>query len=611
VLKHLLFAALILATLAPVCAQQPVSVSLWPDKVLYTPGETAQFAVTVTNSGPGAVAGTLAARVLWEMDDAQKLPEQAVTVAPGETKKLTFTWKTRDVLGCEARAELVVDGRTVAAGAEYFNVCPQKEVLRVSLHGEYPDLFTYNTPEYLASLPAKVGSLRRAYCNVMEFFGWCPDNFANLAPAGDLWANSYYESKTALQAAVAEGHAQGVRSLHYAAGYTWSRPGYDLVREHPEFAVYDTLGRPQAGGTLNVESADFGAHPDVRAGYNATGACWQGAFFNFARRDTVDWGIQQLLASKRMFGWDGVRFDGHFVVPTAYMAGGRDLDGTPIPSGEEGEKITAANTLYTKQQVFKVFPDYLFMYNGATYDAVHNRPLPDGVSMASQGGLVTDESYRTYYEVVSAWNSWKAFAGRMVQEADRCRANGGFAGGYLPPPWCVNPAVDRLQYCLLFAAQNHPFFSFPAQDRPQDVGGTHFPIQKDIFRFATRFSAFLWGREQERVPDPDQVVSVSTAGKVWWRDYVYERRRPDGRRFLIVQLINEPPTEFIQAEKQQLPQPLADVTVKFTHPVKQAWVASAEPELNYQRVEAPGGAVRVPRLAVWTMVVAEMGGETR
>jgi len=207
----------------------------------------------------------------------------------------------------------------------------------------------------------------------------------------------------------------------------------------------------------------------------------------------VDWGIRQLIESKRMFGWDGVRFDGHFVVPTAYVSGVLDLDGKPVPAGDEGEKITAANTLYTKQQVFKVFPDYLFMYNGATYDAVHNRPLPDGVSMASQGGLVADESYRTYYEVVSAWNSWKSFAGRLVQEADRCRSLGGFAGGYMPPPWCVNPNADRIQYSLLFAAQNHPFFSFPALNRPADVGGTHFPIQKDLFRFVTRFSAFIWG----------------------------------------------------------------------------------------------------------------------
>lgn len=609
--KHLLVSLLLLTTLAPVAAQPSVTLSLWPDKVLYTPGETARFAVTAVNSGKDAVAGTLSVRAGWEMDESEQVAQQPLNLAPGETKKLEFTWKTRDVLGCEARAELLAGEQIVATSGEYFSVCPQKEILRVSLHGEYPGLFTYGTPDYLASIPAKVESLRRAYCNVMEFFGWCPDNFASLAPARDLWANSYFESKTALQQAVAAGHALGVRSLHYAAGYTWSRPGYDLVRTHPQFAVYDGKGRPLAGGTLNVQWADFGAHPDVRAGYAQAGACWQGAFINFARRDAVDWGIKELIESKKMFGWDGVRFDGHFVVPTAYTAGCLDLDGKPLPSGDEGERITAANTLYTKEQVFKTFPDYLFMYNGATYDAVHNRPLSDGVSMASRGGLVADESYRTYYEVVSAWNSWKAFADRLVQEADRCRASGGFAGGYMPPPWCVNPAVDRLQYCLLFAAQNHPFFSFPDQDRAADVGGTHFPLQKDIFRFVTRYSAFIWGREQERVKQPDRLVAVDTAGKVWWKDFVYERKRADGRRFVIVQLINEPPSEFIQAEKQELPPPLADVTVKFAQPVKRAWVASYEPALNCQATDAPGGVVKVPRLAVWTMVVAEMGGEAQ
>ena len=600
---------LLLAALAPVFAQPSVTLSASSDKVLYAPGDIARLSVTTANSGKESFQGSISVRINREMDENEKVAEQPLNLAAGQTQQLEFAWKTRDVLGCEVRADLVAGGQTVATSSDFFNVCPQREIMRVSLHGEYPDLFTYDTPDYLASIPAKVRALREAYCNVMEFFAWCPDNFANLAPAEETWANSFYESKTALQRAVAAGHALGVKSLHYAAGYTWSRPGYDLVRTNPEFAVYDAKGRPLAGGTLDVRSADFGAAPDLRAGYAVAGACWQGAFFNFARRDTVDWGIRQLIASKRMFGWDGVRFDGHFVVPTAYASGVLDLDGQPLPTGDEAEKITAANTLYTKQQIFKVFPDYLFMYNGATYDAVHNRPTPDGVSMASQGGLVADESYRTYYAVVSAWNSWKSFAGRLVQEADRCRAHGGFAGGYMPPPWCVNPNADRIQYSLLFAAQNHPFFSFPAQDRATDVGGTHFPIQKDLFRFVTRFSAFIWGREQERVPEPDRLVAVSTAGKVWWKDFVYERKRADGRDFLIVQLINEPPSELIQAEKQALPAPLTDVTVQFKQPIKRAWVAAPEPQLTCEHADVTNGVVKVPRLGVWTMVVAERGGD--
>jgi len=44
-----------------------------------------------------------------------------------------------------------------------------------------------------------------------------------------------------------------------------------------------------------------------------------------------------------------------------------------------------------------------------------------------------------------------------------------------------------------------------------------------------------------------------------------------------VQLINEPPSELIQAEKQELPAPLTDVTVQFKQPIKRAWVAAPSP----------------------------------
>ena len=606
--RYILCIALLLVALAPLRADSGVTLSVWPDKIIYAPGDTAQFAVTIANTGKAPLAATLTVRAIWEMDESEQVGNQPVTLAAGETKKLTFTWKARDVLGGEARADLVAAGQTLATASDYFNVCPPKEVMRIALQTGAPTgLFSYNTPGYLASIPAAVLPVRQAYANVMEFFAWAPDNYADMAPKQEIWQDSYYESKTAIQKMVAAGHAQGIKSTQYATGYTWSRPGYDLIRRHPEWTAYDLQGRPRAAG-VNVEWADVAAHPDPRAGYTESGQCWS-TYTDFDQRAPLDYGIKQLIDSKKMFGWDGVRFDGHFVVPTEYYSGCYTIDGKPLPAGEAAEKITAAATLYTKQQVFQVFPDYLFMYNGATYDPLHDRPLADGVSMASHGGLVTDESYRTYYEVNSPFNAWSKFVGRMVKEADRCASLGGYAGAYMPPPWTVCPNVDRLDYSLLFAARNHPFYACPTLDRPADDGGSHFPIQKDIFRFVTRFTAFLWGRDEQRVVNPESQVAVDAAGPVWWKDYVYARQRADGKRFLIVQLINPPPTEFILGEKQPLPQPLTEVTVKFTQPVTKAWVGSWETPLRlYQAVDAPGGVVTVPRLGIWTMVVAEMGG---
>ena len=100
------------------------------------------------------------------------------------------------------------------------------------------------------------------------------------------------------------------------------------------------------------------------------------------------------------------------------------------------------------------------------------------------------------------------------------------------------------------------------------MGGSHYPIQKDYFRFATRFSAVLWGRGIERVKSPEDVVDVSSPqGSVWWKEFVQKRPLANGRQELVVHLINQPPTPNIVAESQPLPAPVKDITVKFKQPV--------------------------------------------
>ncbi len=179
-----------------------VTVAVMPDKVLYAPGEIAQFAVTVTNGTNASVQGVLEVRVIWEMDDSVKVKEESLALSPGETKVIHAAWPTADVLGCEVRAELVDGKQSIAAAADYFNVCPAKEMQRVGIHVGYPDLATFPEQNYLDTIPARVASLRLAYANLVEHFGWCPDMFTDLAPERDEWP-SYWQSKKALRAAIA------------------------------------------------------------------------------------------------------------------------------------------------------------------------------------------------------------------------------------------------------------------------------------------------------------------------------------------------------------------------------------------------------------------------
>ena len=110
------------------------------------------------------------------------------------------------------------------------------------------------------------------------------------------------------------------------------------------------------------------------------------------------------------------------------------------------------------------------------------------------------------------------------------------------PPWRVCPNVDRIQFPLLFAAATIRGSACPElADTTKEV--LTYPIQKDYFRFATRFSAALWGRGIERVKSPEDMVEVSAPqGSVWWKEFVQRRPLANGRQQLVVHLINEPPT---------------------------------------------------------------------
>ena len=146
----------------------------------------------------------------------------------------------------------------------------------------------------------------------------------------------------------------------------------------------------------------------------------------------------------------------------------------------------------------------------------------------------------------------------------------------------------------------------------------------------------LWGKGIDRVREPETIVEVTTGqGEIWWKNFVHQRTLADGRKYLIVHLLNAPPNKGMGVTEQPLPEPIKNVQVQFKAPVKKIWTATARPGPakiitltkeerkgpNYRRalthetygpmkygeakvVEA--GKIVVPELRMWTMVVAEI-----
>lgn len=581
-----------------------IEIQVRPDKILYSPGEIAKFKIEIENDGE-SFTGNLRVFVIWEIEDNEKIFDKELEILKGKNK-LEAKWETKEVLGCEVRVELMQKGEIIGIARDYFNVCRSEDALRVGIHVEYPTLHTFSDESYLKKIPEYIYSLRDGYGNIMEVFGWCPDNFAELAPERDVWVSAYWQSKVALKKIIEECHKYGMKVLHYAAGYTWCRPGAEILRKHPEWGVYRATGQPYWGGTLDVRKLDWEKNPERMSGETFMGGGAQGGPINFTLKEPLDYGINQLIESKKMFGWDGVRFDGHYVVWTkdAY-----DIYGKPAPPPDEAIKITAKNTEYTKRKIKEIYPDYLFMFNAATHDYDTGEIDIDCIAQCKDGGATANEPVRETSNTTSRWHKWKDFKDLLVKDADICRKNGGYAYAYLNPPWEVCPNVDRIQYPILLASNNHPWFSFPNLDRKTDKGGSHYPIQKNLFAFATRFSSILWGYGIERVKNPEEFISVSSEkGDIWWKDFVYLRDLKDGRTYLTLHLINEPPTQNIEPDEQPLPEPIKDIKINLKKNLKKAWILYPD-GVNYFRVPIENGVIIVPELKIWAVVVFEIGRE--
>ena len=230
-----------------------------------------------------------------------------------------------------------------------------------------------------------VTDLHRAYINIVEHFGWNPDCFADNAPQDDVWVSGYWQSKVAIQKAVAEEHKHGQKALEYVISLVYNLPGEELLRPSGWF-LHGENGQLWSND-CDIRKLDSQRNPDRRAGiYFALGTPLS-VFPNFSLKEPLEYGVQQLIASKKMFHWDGVRFDGHFIMWNTEVCpggpcvcpGARDSTGKVVISGEKANAITRANTEYTRRTISAVYPDYLFMFNGDAHQGDIAEICRDGV----------------------------------------------------------------------------------------------------------------------------------------------------------------------------------------------------------------------------------------
>jgi hypothetical protein len=554
---------------------------VWPEQVCYRPGAAAVFTVTVTNPGPVAATVRVALVLRHGFDGVDELPVQTLELPVGQTAPVAFTWAVPAdrKWGHEAVATLSTPQGTVLSTArEFFTVGANPWEV-----GHFISVFGLRGQQ--ASGAIDKGLLprwRAAYITAFEGYSWQPSVFDAMVPATAQWRSGqggYREALVDWQHLIRQAHAQGLAAITYIQYYAYGPVGVEFARRHPEWLTFEANGRLREVWYDGAELADWRARPE-EVDYGTPGGVTPGQFL--ANRPQVgQWWIDQVVKSAELMGWDGFRSDGMPGIVEGYT-----IAGEHVPAD-----VVAANTAFLRQvreQLSARRPGYLFGFNNQAGDFPHPTGIPPPhQEVMLPGAYSLYESFRSAPDPRSPFHAWRDAVRHLQEEVRLVRQYGGFphAG------WMAS----------------HPYLEAIGSACGAQIDTWSNP--QPYRRFEFRWSELLWDNQLRFARPGTAAVTVTAPPRVWWQDFVQQRELPDGRRRVIVHLINMPEKDD-DAWADRPPEPAAGVSVAFAQLPGRALrqVVALSPETEGDIVPTtPGeaGAVGLPPIVRWTLVVAE------
>ncbi|MBI2190570.1 MAG: hypothetical protein HYU36_01130 [Planctomycetes bacterium] len=578
-------------------------VSIEPSKVRYEPGEEGRALIRVR--GYGQPAG----KPDSEVPKARNAPLQLIVGLVQELDERVTVWEgpielsgsslvEKEVrfpvggahFGRALVAEILDGGRVVDVGEEPFGVASQAyEICIWGHHG--PGM---NDSSDQAILDEMVLPFRRSYANMVEMFAWAPCDFWEASPETETWysgQNSVPYSKKGIRRLNELCHERGIQSVAYYATCARVPAGLEPLLAHPEWFFQGVAGV----GFIRETDVDA-MERMVRGEYEGPKgrlSSYQIIPVNCNFEEVVRHGGEELVRSARMFGWDGVRYDGHFV-------GGTDAR-------------TVRNDQRVRSIVRKELPSYQFGYNAGMSigywaknlrtDRYTRTDMLNFVQICSDGGLLMNESFRGY--------SNRNYSAAVIEdyllganvEARATRRAGGYHLGFFFDK--CTPSDQTYNAAILLASGSRPYgFSWN--------GG----LAQEWPRFVTRYSAYYWDNELFEILDAKERIEVRSASTVWYERTCYRRPRLAGRGQYILHLIAKPRHEAFHEGVQQPAPVLEDVHISLRPDegwkVTSAWALTpGDPEMTGLiplRAEGERVEVTLPKLTVFASVVLNAEG---
>lgn len=501
------------------------------DKLLYRSGEAGSLAITVTNTGP-AVAGSLKVTLVQELADERVLPEMPVTLAAGETKTMTVPFEATGRWGTEARV-LLSAGESRDIRREYFSVHDNFWAVGI---GHVGGAAAQTGLGQHRQLPEE---MRRLRANHLEIFFWAADDWCKMTPPAPEWwsgQTSYYENDANLRELISLLHKEGIKVTSYGKSTAGGPFGWEVSRQHPEWFLRTDTGA--ISGNYDTALLDRWNDPEFRRSLDPKKASlgWLWLYPDTRVQAVVDLGADEIARSAKHYGWDGVRFDGHYTV-----------------TGDEA--LSAHNMRRLLDRVRAEVPGFSFGYNFGYTPDYYGGVTDEMRQGLAGGGMYMNEGIRAWHYTNKRYTSWQHYATNELRAARAVQA----AGGHYH---CIydlggkDSDLERDYYKLVFGlvAGAHPTYGYGAEPGAGSAGWG---------AFMTRWSGMLWDPAAEPVVDAASLFTVE-GERVWWQPFARRRVVSAQRAFYILHVLNPPPADEIAAT--QLAQCTSPVTVTFRPP---------------------------------------------
>ncbi len=531
---------------------RPIAISkLEVNRLIYRSDEDGQASVTLTNNSEQASEARLVTRIESSLGTSRDLPEQAVTLAAGETKSVPVQWENEGEYGFALIASVQdADGQEIDSRREYFAIADN--------FSRVGQMVVFN-PGWMNvewMIPSQVEWARQNYIGTIEYYCWAPDQVFELTPDTEEF-EPHTESQRAyraqltrsfLQDLVRQAHDGGLRVLAMDTGFS-SLKG---ALEHPEWMKYTAEGQIYLyNGTI---------HDGKR--FNAVGV-------NLFTPERVKQWAREMNASVEMFGWDGVRFDWNFLPVSAadplYLDSAKpeeagkhewfDSAGRSVHELFPTPDVTAGELCRTwRETVAAEHPEFIYHGNFQVSDEIaagfpeYTRSVCSGSGILREGLLNVAQRYPTWQE----WTAALTEVTRIIRPMGG-QPSVGWMRGYAPG----SVAQRTLQNCMIASG----FHWYGTAQSRGSIDDTHVR-----FAHALRFSEYFYDPGFIPVEEPTQSVELTGGGaeRVLWEPFVYARES-EGSRETVVHLVSLPESDHI-IQRHAEPPVKGDLTVAFTVP---------------------------------------------